>query len=581
MDKPEVVRTLREIATLLELQEENPFKARAYESAARSIEGAPGDLEALVASGDLYKIKGIGEGIGKKVAELVQTGRLGYYEDLRANVPIELLGLLRIPGFGPKKARAAWQTLGIDEIDELEQAARDGRLAKLPGFGEKTAQNILEGIEFVRSHGDRHLYSEAWAAAAPIVDALRELKAVQRIKVGGSLRRRRETIKDIDIVVSTGKPRTVMDRFVALGGIERVVAHGETKSSVTLAGGINCDLRCVSDAQYPFALHYFTGSKDHNVAMRRRAQGMGLKMNEYGLFPDGAESSLECADEQAVFAALQLPWIPPELREDTGEIEAAANGELPALIETGDIRGMIHFHTTESDGVCALEDMAREAERLGYAYAGVCDHSQSAAYARGLKPDQVLRQREEIEKVQKKFKKLRLLHGIESDILAEGALDYPESILKTLDFVVISIHSRFGMPKADMTKRMIAAIENPYATILGHPTGRLLLQRDPYELDMDAVLEAAGRARVALEINAHPMRLDLDWRECRKAKALGCRFAICPDAHNTEGIADVPYGVGVARKGWLTREDVLNCLTAEEFVQWKRVEAKPKKRTRK
>jgi len=577
MEKADVVRILRDIAVLLELKGENPFKSRSYETAARSIESASQDLDALVSTGGLYELKGVGEAIGKKVVELAQSGRLAYYEELCEAVPVGLLDMTRIPGFGPKKARAVWQQLGIEGLNELEQAALDGRLVPLPGFGAKSVQNILEGIAFLRRNQGRWHISTAREQAQPILEALRELKAVKRIEVGGSLRRWRETIRDIDMVVSTTRSKEVMEAFVAAPSVQSVVAHGETKSSVTLQAGINCDLRSVSDAQYPFALQYFTGSKEHNVALRQRARSMGLKLNEYGLFRGESPTSARCKDEAGIFKALRLAYIPPELREDMGEIEAAEAGTLPALIEPGDLRGMIHFHTTASDGHASLEDMARQCERRGYRYIGVCDHSQSAAYANGLRPDDIKRQHDEVERVQEKFPRLRILKGIESDILAAGELDYPESMLRSFDFVVVSVHSRFSMARADMTRRIVAAVENPYATILGHPTGRLLLQRDPYELDLEAVLEAAGRARVAIEINAHPQRLDLDWRHCRAAKKLGCFFLISPDAHSPEGIDDTIYGVGVARKGWLTKNDVINCLEAEAFVAWKRGGAAPKR----
>ena len=566
MDAKHVADILREIGEILGIKGENPFKTRAYENAARAIEGLGPGLDDAVQMGTLTEIPGIGEALAKKITELVTTGSLKYYEELRASIPDGLLDMTRIPGMGPKKIKAVYDKLGISTVGELEYACKENRLAALDGFGAKTQQNILAGIEQLKRHAERHLYSTARAEAERLVAALESLgpRVVKRLSIAGSLRRRRETIRDIDIVASSKHQEKLMDFFTSLDGVEAVIAKGDTKSSVRLASGINCDLRVVPDEQFPYALLYLTGSKEHNIAVRTRAKAKVYKINEYGLFR--GERSIKCDDEAAIYAKLGLAYIPPELREDMGEIDAAEKGALPTLVEDSDMRGILHVHTNASDGVSSLDQLVKAAQQLNAEYLGIADHSESAQYANGLTPERVKQQHKEIDALNKKLKGFRVLKGIEADILADGALDYADSVLKTFDFVVAAVHSRFKMSKDEMTKRMITAMRNPYVSILAHPTGRLLLSREPYEIDMDEVIAEAARLGVVLEINANPHRLDLDWRVCKRAKEQGCRFAICPDAHRADDLADTAYGVGIARKGWLEAADIVNTRPADEAL---------------
>jgi len=419
----------------------------------------------------------------------------------------------------------------------------------------------------VQKHAGRHLLSEAWTAAESLLERVAALPGVERCELAGSIRRRKETIKDIDILVTASEPGPIMDAFTAFEDVDEVIGHGETKSSVRLDTGIQVDLRVVPAPSFAFAWAYFTGSKEHNTVMRQRAKARGLKLNEYGLFPaEGDEGeSLDCATEAEIFAALDLAEIPPELREDRGEFEAAEKAPLPALLEVEQLRGVLHNHSTWSDGAHSIEEMARAARERGWEYLGLSDHSQSAFYAHGLQPDDVLRQHEEIDELNQRLEGITVLKGIESDILPDGRLDYEEEILERFDFVVASVHGHFGLDAAKQTERCIRAVQNPFTSVLGHPTGRLLLAREGFAVDMAAVLEAAAESGCAVELNANPHRLDLDWRELRRARKLGVRISIGPDAHRMEGLGDVRYGVAVARKGWLAPEGVLNTLGLERM----------------
>ncbi len=556
MDKHRVAQVLDECGTLLELQGENPFRCNAYHNAARAIEQVEGDLAALVASGELADVRGIGDTMVQKVTALVTTGRLEFHEQLRAKVPPGVVEMLRIPGLGPKKIKAIHEQLNIADLAALKQACGDGRVASLKGFGEKTAQKILAGIDFVAQLGQRFRLDEALAIATGLVDWVRDHPQAIRAELCGSLRRRRETIRDIDILVSAQQSKDIMDGFIALPGVMQVVGRGETKSSIVIEPGIQADLRVVGDAAFPFALHYFTGSKEHNIRMRARAQDYGLKLNEYELA--GAKKNVPCKDEVDIFAALDLDYIAPELREDTGEIEAAAEHRLPRLIELADLKGTFHCHTTWSDGAATLEEMAEAAKKRGLEYLGIADHSQSAGYAGGLSVDRVHEQHAEIDAVNRRLKGIRLLKGIESDILVDGRLDYPDDVLASFDYIVASIHSSFTMPREEMTQRIIRAVSHPRCTMLGHATGRLLLKRDGVHVDLDAVIDACAKHGTMIEINAHPSRLELDWQHCKRAKARGVRLVINPDAHSTTGLDDLRYGIDVARRGWLESADVLN-----------------------
>lgn len=565
MNKKEIGAVLEEIALLLELSGENPFKIRSYVNGARVIEQLDEDLETLVREKRLRELKGIGEALEKKIEELVDTGKLGFLEKLRAQFPATIYELFHIPGLGPKRIKEVYEQLGVDSLEKLERACRENRIATLKGFSDKLQAKILSGLAFTRSHEGQYHLDSALEAAQTLLSHLRKDRSILRIELAGSLRRRKELIKDIDVLASSRNPERLMDRFVKMPGIQEVLAHGDTKSSVILASGIAADLRVVSDKQFPYALAYFTGSKQHNIVMRQRAKERDLKLNEYGLFR-ADDSLVPCKDEAEIFKALGLPFIPPELREDTGEFEAET---MPSLVDRGALKGIIHFHTTYSDGVNTIAEMALACRERGYTYAVVCDHSQSAGYANGLTPARVAEQHADIDRLnQKSGRRFRFIKGIECDIRTDGSLDYDDTVLRTFEVVIASIHSKLAMDEKEATTRIVKAVENPHTNILGHPTGRLLLARPGYPLDYDKVFDACRANRVAIEINSNCKRLDLDWRHMKRAKQRGLKFAICPDAHAIEGLDDVEYGLGIARKGWLEAGDVLNCMIAEELLQW-------------
>ncbi len=565
MKKEDVAAILEEIGVLLELKGENPFKTRAYHNAARLVKSLSADLVDLVQSGEIRNIKGIGSALADKITELVTTGRLEYYENLRAEFPDSLLELLRIPGLGPKKIKKLYEELGIQSIKDLELACRKHQLAALEGFGARTEQKILEGIQFIKQHSDRHLYHVALAAGERLFQHVAGHPAVIRAQLAGSLRRCKETVKDIDIVASAEeKDRdAIMEHFTQQPGVQTVVAKGSTKSSIITEEGIQADLRIVSDKQFPYALHHFTGSREHNTAMRSHARKLGIKMNEYGLFRED-ESLIPCRNEEEIFAALGMDYIPPELREDMGEIEAALEHRLPKLVETSEIRGIIHAHTTESDGANTLEEMVEACRKMGMQYLGISDHSQSVYYANGLSVERLREQRRRIDELNQKYPDFRIFHGTECDILSDGSLDYPDEVLAELDFVIISVHQKLNMSEQEATERIIKAMAHPLVTILGHPTGRLLLSREGYPLNYAELFAAAKEYNVIIEINANPHRFDLDWRYVREARDQGIMLSINPDAHSVAGLSDTFLGVGIARKGWLTAADVLNTHSAEE-----------------
>jgi DNA polymerase (family 10) len=577
MDKNEVAQVLEEIGTLLELKGENPFKCRAYHNASRVIAALTTDIKPLVDSGELKKIKGIGEGLAEKITELVNSGKLKYYEDLKKSLPAGLVEMLRIQGLGPKRIKVLYEKLGIKTVDQLKEASENHRLAAIEGFGEKTEENILKGIELLRKHIEKHLYPSAKEASERIHSGIRKEKGIIRSEVAGSLRRKKEVIGDIDILVSAKRsiaPR-LMEVFTSHPDVAEVLAKGETKSSVVLKSGINCDLRVVDDSEYPFALAYFTGSKEHNIEMRTLAKKFGWSLNEYGFSELGAGEKrgkakriVRCRDEEDIYRALGLSYIPPEMRENMGEIEAAEKGEIPRLIEEKDIRGTFHCHSTYSDGANSIEEMAKAARDLGWEYLGIADHSKSAAYAGGLTEARVKEQLREIDDLNSRLKSFRIFKGNEVDILPDGTLDYSDKVLAMFDYVVASVHSKFKMTESEMTKRITKALKNKYVTMLGHPTGRLLLTREGYPVDMIEVINVAADHGKAIEINAHPLRLDLDWRLCKYAKEKGVLIPINPDAHNVDGLKDVFYGVGIARKGWLEKKNVVNAWNVAEVSKW-------------
>lgn len=569
MDKSQVSSILNEIGLLLELVGENPFKVRAYYQAARTIEGLDEDLDTLARENRLGDVSGLGPALKEKITTLVMTGRLPYYEDLRTQVPPGLLAMLRLPGLGPRKVQTLHRVLGLTDLAGLEEACREHRVQGLPGFGPKTELKILAGLEWFAQRRGQHLWVDAWMAADELRQSLAALAEVSGIDIAGSLRRRKEIVKDIDLVAVTAAPAAVAEAFINLPSVGKVNARGETRVAVTLQSGIDVDLRLAAPEAYAALLLHLTGSKEHNAALRGLAKERGLKLNEYGLYR--GDERLPCLSEEEIYRALGLQYIPPELREDLGEIEAAATGNLPPLIEASDVRGALHNHTSASDGTASLAEMAAAAAALGWEYLGLADHSQSAYYAGGLRPESVLRQREAVAAHNRTGRGPYLLAGIESEIRPDGSLDYPDEILASFDYVVASIHTGMGLGKDEMTARILKALRNPHTTILGHPTGRLLLQREAYAIDLDAVLDAAAANGVAIEINASPYRLDLDWRWCQRARDKGLVFWVNPDAHSTRELANYAYGIGVARKGWLRADQVGNTWTlAEVWENWRK-----------
>lgn len=557
----EVVQFLFDHSALLELSGGNGFRLRAFANAARMIDELEADVAEMAAAKTLTSIDGVGRGVAEIVAEFVESGTARDHEDLKSTVPVGLLDILRIPGLGTRKVKAIYDALGVAGVEELEDSCRSGKISGLAGFGAKTEQNILRAIQGMRKFRGQYRQSEALVDAAAICAALRAHPDTIRVSIAGSLRRRREIVKDIDIVASAPSPAPVSDILVTHSLVSEVIARGDTKTSVRLESGIQVDLRIVQDEHFPSILHHFTGSKDHNVHMRSRALERGKRLNEYGLF-DG-DAPLPCEDEAGLFNALDLEYIAPELREGLGEIDAAESGQLPDLVCVDDLKGALHVHSDYSDGANTLEEMAEAARGRDLDYIGFCDHSKSAGYVFGLKEDDIRRQHEEIERLNSEYGDFRIFKGIESDILKDGRLDYDDDVLGSFDFVVIAVHAPLNMTEAQMTQRVITAIEHPASTILAHPTGRLLLERDGMPIDIDAILDVAAAHGVAVELNAHPYRLDLDWRHLRKARDLGVKVAINTDAHSTGDLNYVECGIGIARKGWLAATDILNALDVE------------------
>jgi DNA polymerase (family 10) len=581
MTKNEIADVLSEIGTLLELKGENPFKIRAYQSGARVLEAIEeAELARLIRDGELGGIKGFGEALVQKITELHTTGRLEFHEKLKASIEPGLVEMLDIPGLGPKKIRALHDKLGIASITALAAACGDGRVAELDGFGAKSQEKILAGIQHREAYGKRHLWWEAHEVAKPILAGLRGLAAVERAEAAGSLRRGMETIGDLDFLVAAADSAPVVAWFVAMPGVQEVTAQGETKASVRFASGLQADLRIVPADQFVFALHHFTGSKDHNVQMRQRALSRGLSLSEWGLVPAAGEGTAkEKAENKALrtpakteadlFKALGLHFIQPELREGLGEIEAAEAGELPHLVELSDLRGAFHNHTTESDGRNTLAEMTAAAAALGWDYLGIADHSKASFQANGLSEERLRRQIAEIRALNASRRyKTQVFSGVECDILSDGRLDYDDALLGELDYVVASVHNAMTQDEATMTARIIRAIEHPAVTMLGHLTGRLLLRREEYRVNAGKIIDAAIANRVVIELNASPWRLDMDWRHWRKAAERGLLCAINPDAHETSGLAHVAAGINSARKGWLTKTSVLNTRSPTEVKRW-------------
>ncbi len=569
----DIARIFDEIADILEVKGDNPFRVRAYRRAARTIETLTQDLKVIAERGgvdELKKIPGIGEGIAKKIVEIAQTGDCKKHRELTRELPHGLLELLAIPRVGPKTIAKVHEELGISSIEELESAAKRHELRGIPGLGAKVEENILKGIEQYRRYRGRKLLSEALPRAESILNELRKLDAVDRITIAGSLRRMRETIGDIDILVVSKRPKEVMDAFTSLEGVEDVVAKGDTKSSIVLKG-MDVDLRVVDAGSFGAAVHYFTGSKHHNIRIRELGVKRGLKINEYGVFRAESGEKIGGEDEEDVFRSVGLAYIPPELREDRGEVEAAQENRIPALIEPGELRGDLHVHTKWSDGKNSVEEMAMTAIAMGYEYIAVADHSPAVGIAGGMDEAKIKKRQEEIERVNTRYEeegegKFRVLSSVEVDIKSDFSLDLPDDVLKELDVVVAAVHSKFNQDKETMTKRIVAAMENEHVDIIAHPTGRLLGKREPYEVDMERLMEVARATGTIMELNSFPERLDLNDIHCRMAKEYGVLIAISTDAHDAMQMRDViRYGVATARRGWLEAKDVVNTRSESEM----------------
>jgi DNA polymerase (family 10) len=584
MDKAQVAEILAHIAILLELKGENPFKSRAYVNAARALEELSEPLEKIIAEDRLGEVKGIGEALQKKITELVTTGKLVYYEELKAATPPGLVAMLDIPGIGPKKIKVVHDELGIETVEQLEQACQDGRIAKLKGFGEKTAANICAGIARRRAYASRRLLSDALPVAEELLEALRSHPDVVRCSAAGSLRRHKEVIGDVDLLASSKRPAAVIDFFANQPGIANVIAKGETKASILLPGGIQSDLRVVSDAEFPFALMYFTGSKEHNIVLRQRAIERGLRLNEYGLFRSKTETRdpsllVACQTEHEIFEKLGLHFIPPEMREDIGEVTLAEKAPIPRLLEWSDLKGSLHNHSTWSDGHQRPDDIARAIPELGLAYWAVTDHSKAAFQANGLDEARVRLQLKEIKQINDRLSsdgiKFRLLTGAEVDILRDGKLDFPDELLAELDVVVASLHQSFNQAETQITERLIGAARNRYVHIIGHLTGRYLLERESYPVNQRAVIDACAETGTWIELNSNPYRFDMDWRLWPYARNKGVKCVINCDAHRFEHAGFLRLGAGIARKAGLTREDVINTLPLEKlFLELQRKRSK-------
>ena len=570
MTKEEIANVLERIATLLELKDENPFKIRAYTNAARAIETFGGNVSDFQDDEAVAKIPGIGKSIALKIKELAASGSLKYLEELSAEFPSGILELFSLSGLGAKKIKALHDKLGISSMSQLQKACEEGRVAELPGFGETTQQKLCDAIAKRAAHIGSFQFGQIAAEAETLRADLAAHSSASQVDIAGSYRRRKELLHDLDLLVATKEPEAIMKFFVSHPLVESVIAQGPTKSSVRLGSGVQCDLRVVSTAEYPFALAYFTGNKEHNIELRSRALQRGWTLNEYRLAPIPLESKAkkklpvkripEVRDEAELYRAVDLDFIPPELRENWGEFEAAAKHSLPKLIEKENLRGTFHCHTTASDGHNSIEEMVEAAQALGLEYLGIADHSRSSIQAHGIDETALRAQIAAIRKLNKTLHGFRVFAGVECDILRDGSLDFPNEILSELDYVIVSVHSVFNLSEAEMTARVIRAIENPFVTMLAHPTGRLLLKREPYLINIPAILDAAAGSGTWVELNAAPKRLDLDWRWWPLAKQKGVKCVINPDAHRTERLQDLWFGIGIARKGWLTKDDVMNCL---------------------
>ena len=563
----EVVKVLSEIAIFLEMDEVQ-FKPRAYEKAARSIEALEEDVEEIYKKGgikDLMEIPGVGRNIAGKIEELITTGKLKYYEELKKKVPVDLENLSRIEGLGPKKIKILWQKLKIKNIDDLEKAALAHKISKLLGFKEKTEQNIIKGIEFAKKSKGRYVLGFALPLVRDIENRLRNLPEVKKVLVAGSVRRMKETIGDADFLVISDKPKKVMDFFVSMPEVIDVIGKGGTKSTVKLKTGMDADVRVLQEESFGAALQYFTGNKDHNIALRRIAQEKGWKLSEYGLFQRSKQ--IAGKTEEEVYEKLGLRWIPPELRENTGEIEAAMNNNLPKLIDYNDLKGDLQTNSNWTDGANSIKEMAEEARKIGLEYIVITDHSKSLAMTGGLDEKMLLKQGREIDKLNEQIDGIRILRGVELNILKDGSLDITDEVLEKLDFVGAAVHSHFNLSKEEMTKRVLKAIENPNVDFLCHPTTRQIQRREPIQLDTEKIIEAAKDNGTILDIDSYPDRLDLKDEYIRKAVEIGAKLGVSSDAHSVVQLHYLELGIAQARRGWATAKDIVNTRKVEEFLK--------------
>jgi DNA polymerase (family 10) len=566
MKNREISRIFNEIADMLEIKGENPFRIRAYRRAAMNIEGISKDITEI-SKDELIKIPGIGQDLAGKIDEYIKTGKIQAYEDLKKEIPEGLSMLLNVPNLGPKTAKLLYEKLNIKNIDELEQYARNHKLSGLPGIKDKTEENILKGIEMLKRGKERKPLGIVLPIANNIVEKLKKGAPIKKIVIAGSIRRWKDTIKDIDILVTSNNPQKVMNVFVHLPDVKDVLMKGPTKSSVILKEDIQVDLRVVEEESFGAALAYFTGSKAHNIRLREMASKMGLKINEYGIFREKDEAKIGGEKEEDIYRILGIPYIPPELREDTGEIEAALDGRLPKLIELNDIKGDLHVHTKFSDGSHDFDELIDYAKRKGYEYIAITDHSKGLGVARGLSIEKLLEEKRMINEINKRLKGFKLISGAEVDIRSNGELDFPDDVLKQVEIVVASIHSGFRQSKEQLTKRLVSAMKNPHVSIIAHPTGRLIGERDPYDIDIEEVFKVAKETGTALEINAYPLRLDLNDTYVKKAKQMGIPIVISTDTHIKNQFDYMSYGVSIARRGWLEKKDVLNTLNCKQLIE--------------
>ena len=573
MNNSPIANIFRNIADILEIEGENLFRIRAYRKAADTVEGLSEDISKIAEQKNLTDLPGIGEDLASKIKEFLDTGKISAYEKLRKKIGPVMLDMLTIPGVGPKTAKLLYDNLKVKSLKDLEEKAKAHKISGLPGIKEKTEENILRGLEFLKKDRGRMRLDTAFMTAQYIVAGLKNLPEVIKISPAGSLRRMKETIRDLDILVTSKKPEVIMNAFISLPRVGEVIAHGPTKSSIVTKDNVQVDIRVVPQEDYGAALMYFTGSKEHNVKLREMAVKKGLKINEYGVFNVKTNKRLAGSSEKEIYGLFKMDYIEPELRENTGEIESAIKGTLPKLIQIEDIKGDFHAHTEASDGLLKISKIARIAAKKEYEYVVITDHSQSLKIAGGLRPRELLKQKEKIEAFNKKSRNLKLLIGSEVDILIDGTMDYRDEVLKELDFVVAAIHSGFNEPKEKLTMRIIKAMHNKYVNLIAHPSGRLLGQRAAYELDYDRVFAAAKETGTAIEINAHPERLDLTDINCKRAARAGVKVAIATDAHTASQFDNMIYGVSVARRGWMEKKDILNSLPlreVEKFVAKKR-----------